>query len=163
MKFLDENGRIGGKINIVDLIVVVLLVLVIAVIGIRVGSDGDKKNSGVDVSSKTYVVFVEGVRDYSVNSFREGDEVYASEDGTFIGNIIKIETRPMVELHDDGTGTIAEYSVDERKNVLLTIETDAETSEGRTFVNGVFELSRNASIQLKTKYIKCFGRIMEIN
>lgn len=162
MKFLDENGRVGGKINIVDLIVVVLLILVIAVIGVRTGS-GDKTANGVDVGNKTYVVLVEGVRSFTLDAFSEGDELFSKEDGTSIGTIKKIESSPTVEIHDDGTGQIAEYSVDDKYNVYLTVETNAETTDGRTFVNGVFEISRNSSAYLKTKYVSFMGRFMEIN
>ena len=37
MKFIDENGRVGGKINLVDLLVLILVLLVIVVIAARLG------------------------------------------------------------------------------------------------------------------------------
>ncbi len=162
MKLLDENGRIGGKVNIADLIVVVLLILAVAVIGVRVSTLG-RTGEGVELNTNQYVVKVDQVRQYTVDSFREGDELYNKEDGTHIGTVKAIESVPAADVHDDGTGQIAEYSVQDRFDLYLTVETAAETSDGRTFVNGVFELSKNASVQMKTKYASFTGKILEIS
>ena len=35
---MDKNGKIGGKISIIDILVVILIVAVIAGIGVRYGS-----------------------------------------------------------------------------------------------------------------------------
>lgn len=61
MKIIDEKGKLFGKINIIDLLVILLVVVVAAVLGIKfLGSDDDV---GVyePAAKLTYTVKVEGV------------------------------------------------------------------------------------------------------
>lgn len=59
MKVIDEKGRIFGKLNIIDLLVVILLIALVAALGIKIVRQGD---AGVTGTTKlTYTVKVSGV------------------------------------------------------------------------------------------------------
>ena len=96
MRFLDENGRIGGKVNLVDLIVLLLVVLIVAVMGVRLGVT-DRSDTGVDVEKTVYQMEVRGLRSYSIDAVREGDQLYDSKDGVCMGTITGIEVKDTVD------------------------------------------------------------------
>ena len=59
MSVIDKKGRIFGKLNIIDLIAILLIVAVLALIGYKLlGSDEDLAGSGQSV---VYTVEVKGV------------------------------------------------------------------------------------------------------
>ena len=57
---LDKNGKIGGKVSIIDLFILLIVLVVIAGIGMRYGS---RITSAVKSDAEfEYVVMVEGIR-----------------------------------------------------------------------------------------------------
>ena len=66
---MDKNGKIGGKVSIIDILVVVLVVAVIVGIVARYGSSV----TGAVKSNKQfeYVLKVERVRQYTVDALRK--------------------------------------------------------------------------------------------
>jgi hypothetical protein len=58
MKLMDEKGRLFGKVNIVDLLVVLLVIVVAVVLAVKLtGGDSAVADSGEDVTL-TYTVWV---------------------------------------------------------------------------------------------------------
>lgn len=161
MKFIDENGRVGGRVNLVDLIVLILAVLVVAVIGARMGVS-DKADDGVDQSMISYKVRIESVRQYTVDSFREGDALYDSKEDVCIGTITGIDVSDATTPVRNTSGEFARGTVEGRYDIYLTVETPVEISNGRHFVNGTNEISANSKLEARTKYTKFTGMITEI-
>ena len=66
---MDKNGKIGGKVSIIDILVVVLVVAVIVGIVARYGSSV----TGAVKSNKQfeYVLKVESVRQYTVDALEK--------------------------------------------------------------------------------------------
>ena len=61
MKIIDEKGKIFGKINVIDLLVILLVVVVAAVLGIKFLGGGDSADVYEPAAQLTYTVKVEGV------------------------------------------------------------------------------------------------------
>ncbi|MBR2779447.1 MAG: DUF4330 domain-containing protein [Firmicutes bacterium] len=161
MKFIDENGRVGGKVNLVDLIVLILALLVIVVIVARLGVV-DKAEKSVDQSMLTYSVRIENVRPYTVDAIQEGDAIYDSKDSVCIGTIKEVEA---VQATTAVRNTAGEFAIGEeegRYDLFLTVETPVETTNGRHFVNGTHEISANSRLEARTKYAKFTAMITEI-
>ena len=70
---MDKNGKIGGKVSIIDILVVVLVVAVIVGIVARYGSSV----TGAVKSNKQfeYVLKVESVRQYTVDALEKKGKV----------------------------------------------------------------------------------------
>ena len=68
---MDKNGKLGGKISIIDVMAIVLVVLVAAGIGVRYKS----RITGSVKSHETfeYVIRVSSIRDYTVNALKKPD------------------------------------------------------------------------------------------
>lgn len=162
MRFLDENGRIGGKVNLVDLIVLLLVVLIVAVMGVRLGVT-DRSDTGVDVEKTVYQMEVRGLRSYSIDAVREGDQLYDSKDGVCMGTITGIEVKDTVDAIQGVDGTFEEGPVENRYDLIMTVETETKNTGGRRYVNGTNEVSVNSSMEMRTKYLKFTGTVVGIS
>ena len=94
---LDEKGRLFGKINIIDLLVLLLIVVVAVVVGIKLlGGGGLLSGNHTQGGTITYTVKVEGVDPdvYDAIKGYKGDKLMAS--GTTIAGseIVDITSEP---------------------------------------------------------------------
>ena len=62
---------------------------------------------------------------------------------------------------DDGTWI--EAPVEDRYDIVMTMETDAELTDGHVYVIRVDELNVNSTITLLSKYVQFTGTITGIN
>lgn len=95
--FLDDRGRLFGKVNLVDVLVLVALGALLAFALLRFSDGG-----AADTTIRTTFV-VEKVRETSFLQFKEGDEV-RDDTGTMLGTIERAGRQPsLVEVPtDDG-------------------------------------------------------------
>ncbi|MBQ7095763.1 MAG: DUF4330 domain-containing protein [Clostridia bacterium] len=133
MRLMDEKGRIFGKINIFDLIVLLVVILGVAFMLLRPTAE-EKQQAAAPRHTAVIVMEIEGVRDYIAEAYHVGDTVY--EGTTEIGVIKEIEVAPqkVVKLQPDGS-----YKEVERKlyfDMKLTLETDEYYENEGQFVDG---------------------------
>ena len=90
---IDKNGKLFGKINIIDLIVILLVVAMVAFFGI---SKISKKDTGeVTEESKITMEFAtDEVYDYVVEHVKEGDALYDADFNKKIGTVKSFEAGP---------------------------------------------------------------------
>lgn len=162
MKFIDKEGRIGGKISVIDIIVIVLCILVVFAVYAKFHQGGTKA-SDMEVQHITYTVKVEGIRQSSVESFKEGDALYLQQNGDTIGTITKCDPQQAQTKISKDDGTWATGTVEDRYDLYLTVETDATENGGHVYANRVDELNVNSEIKMCTKYVEFTGVITELN
>ena len=106
MKLIDEKGRLFGKINLIDLLVVILIVAVIAAVAWKLG--GRKAAAAVTGSAKKAVYTVEiedvpaDIAAYAASITDVRSETYNADNGhqtlfitveadaSFTGNVYKV-------------------------------------------------------------------------
>lgn len=71
MKIIDHNGRLFGKISVIDL----LVVAVVAVMAVALNFKNNQAHTGTSVpeESVTFQIRVRGVRSYVAGSIAVGD------------------------------------------------------------------------------------------
>ena len=86
---MDKNGKIGGKVSIIDILVVVLVVAVIVGIVARYGSSV----TGAVKSNKQfeYVLKVESVRQYTVDALEKKGKVTDKKSEKDLGEIVDVQ------------------------------------------------------------------------
>ena len=161
MKIMDENGRIGGKISIVDIIVILLCILVVCAIFVKYNND-DTRAANVDSKTITYTVKIRGLREGTVNAMKKGDELRENLDDNVMGKIEDIKVEPATLKMNLNNGTWIDAPLENRYDVELTLKTKADLSGGHIYVNRVHELNVNASITLLSKYVQFTGLITGI-
>ena len=107
-------------------------------------------------------MFVNNVRDYTVDAFVSGDVVYDSGTANNIGIIKNVESKDarMAKVMGDGTVKMVENPY--RKDVILTIETPGTVTESGYYANKSTELKVGSEKGIETCYATTQGRIGSI-
>ena len=131
MRFLDDQGRLFGKINIIDLIVLLGVAAGVLFIAVRANREPEPV---IEYHQAEYVFEISGVRENAAKAYQVGDTVY---DGTVaVGTIREVEyaKQKVAQLQPDGS-----YQEVERKlfyKVRLLVETDQYYEDEGRYING---------------------------
>ncbi len=124
MKILDEKGRLFRKVNIVDLLV--LLIVLLAVFGIFWKLLGPSVKTAVAPEVKmTAVLRLRGASPFLVKELETNDQVgkklVAGNDYTS-ATITKVTFEPYVIQATTADGTVVDATDPSKKDVMITIE-----------------------------------------
>ncbi len=164
MKILDRNGRLFGKISIIDLLVVAMVVLL--GLGLYVKTSDNTVTAFSDNKPIVYQVTFHNLRNYVADAIHEGDLLYDDDKpdtGGSLGKITKVERLPASILMEFDDGTVVEETpADDSCNVVITVE-GSGSIDGKTYkLNRVYPLGINSNRNLCTKYVMCTGVISAI-
>lgn len=164
MKIIDRNGRLFGKISIID--VIVILAVVVMALAIYVKTHKPQTGSNVSSTTIVYQMKVDNLPQYVVDAIQVGDDIYDKERSTggSLGKItdIQISDGTYEAKLDDGTYEI--IPAQDRYNLLLTIEGQGLVeSDGSYLLNRVYDLGVNSSREFNNKYSLFLGRIISID
>lgn len=166
MKIIDRNGRLFGKVSVID----VLVVLVVVVLAAALRFKNHQAQTGNTVAEQPIVFQVRalGVDNYVYNALREGDGLYDQDyasGGKALGNITLIEverdpgTKLVTTLHD---GTAALVEADDTVDLLITVEGYGLVSDRTYILNRVYSLGINSSRNYYTKQAQFVGTVATI-
>ena len=163
MKFMDRDGRLFGKISIID--VIVLLVVAVLVAAIYTKTQMPQTGSSVAMTRVVYQMELENLQPYMVEAIQEGDELFDEERTTngALGKIIDIEVSDGTSQGGLSDGTYAVLPCEGRYNMVLTLEGQALVGEdGSVALNRVYDLGVNSHRSFVTKYASFVGRVLSI-
>lgn len=146
MKLIDEKGRLFGKINLIDLLVVLLIVAVLAAVVWKLG--GNKAAAAVSGSNKKAVYTVE-MEDVPADIAAFADTQIGKSlvnDSKVIAAVI---TDVRTETYDDALGHVRLY---------VTVEADASFT-GNVYKVGAQEVRVGYEYILKTSEFELTGLI----
>ena len=87
---IDKNGKIGGKVSIIDLLILIILLEAIAFVGYRFLT---KDRSGVVSTQQAYMSFTgTEVSDYVADDLKIGDRVLDDAENNVLGYVTDIQT-----------------------------------------------------------------------
>lgn len=158
---IDNKGKLFGKINIVDLFVI--LIIIVAAIFTYFKFNVSKHSDITTSNGKAqFTIRVKDVRDFTANNFEVGHKVYDHESGKCIGVIKKVEVSDAYDYITKTDGTIAYSKRPERYNVELLIETDAVVNEKGINAGGTRTLYYNQKSVIYTKFVQTEGTVVEL-
>lgn len=162
MKLIDHNGRLFGKISVIDVLVLAVVVVLAAALYFK----SNQTHTGTSVSNSdiTYQVLASGVRNYVADAVREGDLLYDQDrsSGGTLGEIVTIEVLPSGKMAEFNDGTVETVPVADSVNLLLTIRGSGILSDGRYLLNRVYDLGVNSSRNFYTPYAQFTGVVTSI-
>ena len=121
--FIDKKGKLFGKVNIIDFILIVLILAVIAFIAIKAGSSTVSSSA-----EKTLVVqyYAEEVSDFVANQVQVGDELLDDGRNCSLGTVTKVEVGPSQSYSTTESGESKLISRDKINSILITSEVKGE-------------------------------------
>ncbi len=159
---INEKGKLFGKINIIDLSVILILVLSVAAIVYKFGFSAHKE-AGVTDTTLHYEFKIKAVRQMSVDCLKVGDEMTDWETGTPIGKIVDKRVEQAVEFVNMADGSLGvEQPIPNKFDVYLTIECDARVTEDGYYLNGTRQITHFEDLLIYNRDIDVNGTVIEI-
>lgn len=157
---MDKNGKIGGKISIIDILAVVLVVVVIAGIWARYGS----KITTAVRSSETfeYTLRVENVRKYTIDALEKRGRVTDKKSEKNLGEIVDVRYEEATQQSTTANGQVVMPVVPDRYTCFVTIQAVGRESDDNYILDDSTELSVGRTIDLYSKYVKTSGTIESV-
>jgi len=155
-----KNGKLFGKISIIDIAVVLLLIVLIVGVGLRMSGNSGEVISGAEY---TCVVKVESVRKYTVEALAKGGEVYDKTTKEYIGTITGVTTEPATDhlLMADGSHKVV--PVENRQHAYVTIAFQGkETPEGY-FTSSNQQIYAGGTLVMNAKWAECTGVVQSVH
>lgn len=162
-KIIDRNGRLFGKVSVIDLVVVLMVAALALAMNMKNNDLDASKTTGADTPI-TFTVYVENVEPYVADAMRVGDSVYDKDraSGGAVGTIAKIERLPGETTAQLSNGTFVRVANEHGCNLLVTIEGKGMVSNGRYSINRIYEIGVNAARNFYTSYTVFTGSVIEI-
>lgn len=167
MKIIDRDGRLFGKISVID----VLVIAVVAVIAAAVYFKHNVAPTGAGTVEERPIVFqvkVTGTERYIADAIQVGDKIYDpnySSGGGPVGEITQVEV-----LNDPGTmiyenlqnGTLVKIEVAGTADLLVTVK-GSGVSDGRSYsINRVYDLGINSARTYRSNKAIFSGTVVNI-
>ena len=163
MKIIDHNGRLFGKISVIDVLVLAVAVFLGAALYLKTTAM-PHTNIAQTSDTFTYTVLCRGIPDFVQGQIRVGDHLYDMDNlkvGS-LGEIIDVQYLPgdQVTSFQDGTACLA--PVEESFNILLTVRGSGMIVNGKYMINRIYPLGVNANRNLCTRYVSVRGIVSSI-
>lgn len=157
---INKDGKIFGKISIVD--IVVLLVIVLLAVGL-VSKFGGKTSLNISEGEKMQcTLLVKNVRMFSVEALQKGGEVYDKTTKEYIGDIKEVtytEGESTVNMAD---GTFSVVPVEGKYNAYVTVEFEGKTSDKGYYTAANKQIGTGATIVFNSKFAQCESVVFDV-
>ena len=163
MKILDRDGRLFGKISIID--VIVLLVVAVLAVAVFVKSQRAQTSTSITDTPVIYQMLLTNQPEYMLSAIQEGDQLYDQERSTggSLGTITQVEVSDGTNLGALDDGTYAVLPAENRYNILITVEgAGLVSADGGVALNRVYDLGVNSSRTFTTQYASFIGTVTDI-
>ena len=158
---LNKEGKLFGKISIIDIIVILAIAVLAFGVYIRFISPSATKV----VTSKQkieYTIEIKEVRIGSVEALKKGGEVIDTTINQSAGKIVDVIYENAVNTRIFNDGTISQTNIPERYNVKVKIQVDGKKGEAGYFTSTNQSLLIGGPLYFKTKYAVSAGTIIDI-
>ena len=160
MKITDDKGRLFGKINIVDMGVILLIILAAVSVGYKLTREKEIERKEAVIS---YTLCVEGVRDQSFRAISQKSEVYQAETGEDLGVISDIEKENAKKLVQKADGEYAVATYPDKFDLYITIESPGTVTQDGYFTQSGKKILYGDTIGISNGYSQMFGVVENIS
>ena len=141
---IDEKGRLFGKVNIVDLIIVVIIIAAAAFIGFRLFGPESEAASTQNVR---LILYCEESTEFVVEQLEEGCEAWDAENNVTLGTLTEWRAGDSNSYVTSATGEVVQIAREGYNSVSLVVEgTGVVGSHGVTIGNTLYALGQSASV-----------------
>ncbi|MCL2839171.1 MAG: DUF4330 domain-containing protein [Defluviitaleaceae bacterium] len=142
---IDKNGKLFGRISIIDILI---LVAVLALgIGFAFRQTSEQLGTVLNANEPFYIVLeTNRVRGVAFESLEIGDMVFRLHGRDPMGTVVDIEVHPATQIMrlTDGTAIVAE--MEDRYRVVITLESRGSITNTGYFVNGIDHIASGMEV-----------------
>ncbi|MDR0445989.1 MAG: DUF4330 domain-containing protein [Oscillospiraceae bacterium] len=160
-KIIDENGRLFGKVSIVD-IVVIVAVLAVAIAAVMKRNVVEQVSGAMNTVPVSYTIAAMNIRVPVAELLQEGDYIWL-ESGVPAGIITGVEIRDAIIDSQKADGTYVIGKIESKVDAYITVHADCSVSGGSYYADRTFALFVNQEQKYITKYVAVTGIISDIS
>lgn len=158
--FVDQKGRLFGKINLIDLLAVLVAVLII--IGVLYKFVlSDSKGIGNNTVIK-YTVSITDIRNVTVDAINVGDDFYDSKTDTYMGKVVGKEVKPYRDFIKKTDGMVALAEKPERFELLITLQVPGVVNNYSYLASGNRDINNQSTIFIENRIAEVQGKVVEV-
>ena len=160
---MDKNGKLFGKISIVDALAVFAVIIV--ALGIYVRFFGGPSKTVVQSSKFMYTALVKSIRASNVEALEKsiGGSVWLDEKITAdLGRLVSVEKMPATTFAETADGMVVKSPVPDRYDAVITVEINGKVNENGYFSQSLEHISAGAQYNFKTKWSAVVGVIQKV-
>ncbi|MDR0273219.1 MAG: DUF4330 domain-containing protein [Clostridiales bacterium] len=131
---IDKQGRLLGKVSVVDLFAVAVISAVIAVVYFNFGASGRHVVSAGQTVEITF--YNPALHDFTVNAIEIDAPVIDDVNGTFLGRVVDVDIGESVNFMPDVNGIEVASPMDGYSSVYITSRVNAGISDGAVVLGG---------------------------
>lgn len=124
---IDKNGKLFGKVNIIDLLIILIVILALVFAGTKIlGRDSSNKITNAVGKSGTVRItfFCDDVKEFVPDALNIGDPVEQYQSEIALGKLVSFSSEPAYSYQlDPATGEVVE--VPEVNQIFMTIVVEA--------------------------------------
>lgn len=162
---IDKNGRLFGKVSVIDLFVVLLVAVMAFALHVKTNRLAASSTAAQSNTPITFTVLAENVSPHVADALRVGDKLYDKDraSGGSIAAITSIERQPAGITVQLRSGGFVRVGSDNGVNLLITAQGSGSVNNGRYALNRVYELGVNAARNFYTNYAFFVASVTEIH
>lgn len=166
MKIIDRNGRLFGKISVIDVLVIAVVLVMAAALYFK----SSQTHTGGTISEQTitFQIRAQGIDDFVADAIQVGDSIYDknyNSGSRGLGEIIdvQVERSPGYKLADELTnGTAAMLEADNTVDLLITVRGSGLVTNRSYSINRIYDLGVNSARTYCSQRAEFDGMVCDI-
>lgn len=159
---MNKNGKLFGKISVIDIIVVVCIALLAFGLYAKFTSSSDAVTSS-EKANIEFVYKVKSVRDYTVDGFKKGGPLYDSDTKEYMGEVTGVTTEPakmQVSLVD---GTYKDLEIPNKYDAYVTVRVSGKYNSLGYYTNDNKYIGAGSTLNAWSKFTTTGGEIVAVH
>lgn len=161
MRIIDQNGKVLGKINIIDLALILLLLGAVAFAVVKFTKNDTLPILSEEKQEVTLTLWGNALHPFVVEKIKEGDLLRLSTNNAVLGKIVGIRKQPAVLLTSTADGKWVASKVPDKYMVYLDVVGQASKSN-ETLTIGDIPMLVGVEIEVKGPQYALKGVISDI-
>ncbi len=157
---IDEKGKLFGKVNIIDLVIILVIIAAVAFVGFKFLAPGMNNADTAGVAEVKF--YIEEVSDFVADKIQIGDRLMDEAKNVSLGVVTNIEFAPAVSYGTNSEGKWVTSSKEGYKSMILTGEVQATKYDHGMIVNASKYYVGHTFVLLAGKS-KLYLRVYDIN
>lgn len=159
---INKEGKLFGKISVVD--IAVILIIVVLAVGICMRFSGNSASPATYGEKIECAFLVKNIRMFTVSALEKGGPLYDKTSKEYIGEITDVKYEPgeyYLNMADGSFETVR--NPEDRYNAYVTVEFTGKTSDSGYYTAASKYLAAGTTVLINSKYAECESTVYSIN
>lgn len=162
MKLIDQRGRLFGKINLIDLAVVVVILAAIAGVAFKKNTVDSIRSSSASIE---YTMKIKKVRSGTLGGIKAHGEgaVSEAETGKALGTITSVSDEPAETYVVKDNGEYSKTTIDGKYDIYVKLKVSGNETADGIFAESGKQLFVGDAVALQIGDVQTTGEILSID